>query len=60
MHHILALMWFLYLNYLLGAFICFSLFLIIFAVFGVETGIHKNYVKLLLYMFEVSGHCFQL
>ncbi|KAI1293528.1 Glycerol-3-phosphate acyltransferase 4 [Halotydeus destructor] len=52
MHHILALVWFLYLNYLLGAFICFSLFLTLFALFGIETGIHRKYVQLLLKTFE--------
>lgn len=55
MHYLLVLFWWLYLNYLLGAFICFSLFLIFFALFGVETGVHRRYVELLLKTFEV-GH----
>lgn len=53
MHHILALVWVLYLNYLLGALFCFFLFLIFFALFGIETGIHRKYVYILLKTFEV-------
>jgi len=54
MHHLLALVWFVYFHYLLGAFIGASFFLFVFAVFGVETGVHRKYVAALLRIFEVS------
>lgn len=51
---VLALLWFVYFHYLLGAFIGASFFLFVFAVFGIETGIHRKYVAILLKTFEVS------
>ena len=54
MHHFLALFWFCYFHYLLGSLIGAFAFLVAFALFGIETGIHRKYVAILLATFEVS------
>ena len=53
MHHFLALFWFFYFHYLLGSLIGAFFFLAAFALFGVETGLHRKYVAFLLATFEV-------
>lgn len=54
MHHLLALVWFFYFHYLLGSLIGAFFFLAAFALFGIETGLHRKYVDTLLATFEVS------
>lgn len=54
MHHFLALFWFFYFHYLLGSLIGAFFFLAAFALFGIETGLHRKYVAFLLATFEVS------
>jgi hypothetical protein len=53
MHHFLALFWFFYFHYLLGSLIGAFFFLAAFALFGIETGLHRKYVSILLATFEV-------
>lgn len=54
MHHLLAVVWFFYFHYLLGSLIGAFFFLAAFALFGIETGLHRKYVATLLATFEVS------
>lgn len=55
MHHLLAVVWFFYFHYLLGSLIGAFFFLAAFALFGIETGLHRKYVATLLATFEVSS-----